>query len=68
MQEHRPSHKPWTETIRADYSKDSSGGAKPTHSGGAMFDAQSALSDMKKLQDPAKFDKARFSFRLYKKP
>lgn len=30
-------------------------------------DSVNALSDLKKLQDPAKFNKARFSFRLYKR-
>ena len=37
---------------------------------GASFDAsdpQQVLSDLKKLQDHSKYDKARFSFRLYKR-
>jgi hypothetical protein len=34
---------------------------------GMQFDATAALSDLKKLQDPAKFQKARFEFRLYRR-
>ncbi len=38
---------------------------------GASFDMTSALPDtlgeLKKLQDPGKFGKARFSFKLYKR-
>jgi hypothetical protein len=37
---------------------------------GASFDttnSNQALSDLRKLQDPSKYDKARFSFRLYKR-
>lgn len=67
MQEHRPSRSTWTETLRTDHPADADSVSHPRHAGGATFDTQSALSDMKKLQDPAKFGKARFSFRLYKK-
>lgn len=31
------------------------------------FDTTTPMGAMKKLQDPAKFEKARFRFRLYKK-
>ncbi len=34
---------------------------------GASFDHTGTLSELKKLQDTTKFDKARFSFRLYKR-
>ena len=34
---------------------------------GASFDTTESLSGMKKLQDPTKYEKARFSFRLYKR-
>lgn len=34
---------------------------------GASFDESTPLSSLKRLQDPAKFDKARFRFRLYRK-
>ena len=33
----------------------------------ASFDTAGTLSELKKLQDTTKFDKARFSFRLYKR-
>jgi len=33
----------------------------------ATFDTSSSLSDMKKLQDPNRFKKARFNLRLYKR-
>jgi hypothetical protein len=42
----------------------------PRHLNGASFDSNGAgqnLSDLRKLQDPSKYDKARFSFRLYKR-
>lgn len=34
---------------------------------GSAFDNTPVFSDMKRLQDPAKFSKARFSLRLYRK-
>ncbi|WP_373532218.1 hypothetical protein [Vampirovibrio sp.] len=34
---------------------------------GATFDETTTFSEMKRLQDPAKFGKARFSLRLYRK-
>jgi hypothetical protein len=34
---------------------------------GASFDDTQSLSGLRKLQDSTKFDKARFSFRLYKR-
>lgn len=33
---------------------------------GASFDYLTGLSSMKRLQDPSKFERARFAFRLYK--
>ena len=34
---------------------------------GVSFDHSTSLSSLKRLQDPAKFNKARFRFRLYRK-
>lgn len=34
---------------------------------GASFDDSYSFCNMRKLQDASKFDKARFSFRLYKR-
>lgn len=34
---------------------------------GASFDDSQTFSGLRKLQDSSKFDKARFSFRLYKR-
>lgn len=34
---------------------------------GASFDDINSLSNLRKLQDSTKFDKARFSFRLYRR-
>lgn len=35
---------------------------------GASFDANHKMADLKKLQDPSKYEKARFRLRLYKQP
>lgn len=67
------SQAPWAESIQASVSSTSeqSASAPPIAHNGATFDSfndsTNALSDLKKLQDPAKFNKARFSFRLYKR-
>ncbi len=68
-----PSKAPWAESIQPSASTSSSGQApipqQPKNAqAGATFDsAGTTLSDLKKLQDPAMFNKARFSFRLYKR-
>lgn len=72
MQDHLPSKQAWTHAVRADIAADAPSVISAKQTNGATFDthhadSQTNLSGLKKLQDPAKFGKARFSFRLYKK-
>jgi hypothetical protein len=64
MQEHPSVKTPWIELAHSSREAES---VLPNTSsqGGATFD--NSLSDLKKLQDPSKFNKARFSFKLYKR-
>ena len=68
-----PSKAPWAESIQPSADVASSGQApiqQPSKNAqtGATFDSTgTTLSDLKKLQDPVMFNKARFSFRLYKR-
>jgi hypothetical protein len=58
-----PAKTPESEPLKTDDTQ-----SQPVFNGlGGAFDNTPVFSDLKRLQDPAKFSKARFSFRLYRK-
>ena len=75
MKESNPSAQPWVAMAQAEQTILPTEPLKQGAAGSAMKGAQfdeiaskgNTLSDLKKMQDPDKFNKARFRFRLYKK-
>lgn len=58
-----PAKPPKSEPLETDDNK-----SQPALKGlGSTFDNTPIFSDLKRLQDPTKFSKARFSLRLYRK-
>lgn len=66
MKDNQSFRLPQAETLETGASSPVESADRRQHMG-ASFDESTSLSSLKRLQDPAKFDKARFRFRLYRK-